>query len=384
MSGIVSTKMKDSLSDAIEILAAADRGNIRGVVGFDGFVDEVVHVVDQRENSDHYSRIETISDYSRRIGRAAGLSTNIEVVVMQKKLGGNGPIFANALQKQGIDNTYIGTLGYPDIKDVFQEFSKKNHVISVAEPGYTDAVEFMDGKIIRSKLDSLNRFDWETLKSRAGLQKMKEVISEGDFAAFLNWSLLVNMNSIWRGILDEILQEFFKPRSGSAKKLFVDLADPEKRKEKDIKEAMGYLGEFNRYFEVILGINKKEACELACLYGKRIKDYHGADMKELCLFLKKRIPVDTLVIHSVKEACARGECGETCLVEGPYCEAPKLTTGAGDHFNAGFMLAQLLGASLESSLQAAVYLSGYYVWNAQSPDKGQLIEFMKRFYDKMN
>ena len=374
--------MKYQLEKTVKMLEDMDRDSIRGFTGFDGFVDEVVHVVDHRFDREHYSRIKTIHDYSKRIERAAGLSTNIEVVSIRKKLGGNGPIFANALQKQGIRSTYTGTLGYPVIEDVFQEFSKENEVISVGNPGYTDAVEFLDGKIIRSKLDSLNQIDWETVKMRAGLKKLQESICQSDFVAFLNWSLMMNMNGIWRGILEEILTEVPKKSNTCNKKMFVDLADPEKRSEKDIKEALACIGEFNTYFEVILGLNKKEACELAEIYGKKIGDYQKADIKELCQYLKRYIPADIVVIHSVKEACAKGKTDMYYQVNGPYCQEPKLTTGAGDHFNAGFMLAQLAGASIEQSLYTAVYLSGYYVRNAGSPDRKELIEFIKTYCSK--
>ncbi|MDF3003296.1 MAG: hypothetical protein K0Q48_3415, partial [Bacillota bacterium] len=46
-------------------------------VGFDGFVDEIIHVVDIRYHSDSYKRIPTIQAYADRIARGSGMSTNI-------------------------------------------------------------------------------------------------------------------------------------------------------------------------------------------------------------------------------------------------------------------------------------------------------------------
>ena len=44
-----------------------------------------------------------------------------------------------------------------------------------------------------------------------------------------------------------------------------------------------------------------------------------------------------------------------------FVSDPKISTGAGDNFNAGFCAAQLLELDLESSVILANAVSGYYV-----------------------
>ena len=61
---------------------------------------------------------------------------------------------------------------------------------------------------------------------------------------------------------------------------------------------------------------------------------------------------------------------------GPFVQQPKISTGAGDHFNAGFCLGRGAGANLEESLCTGVATSGYYVRNATSPTGKQLAEFI--------
>jgi len=63
---------------------------------------------------------------------------------------------------------------------------------------------------------------------------------------------------------------------------------------------------------------------------------------------------------------------------GPFVQQPKISTGAGDHFNAGFCLGNLLGFSLEESLCTGVATSGYYVRTAESPSASQLAEFVAK------
>ena len=61
---------------------------------------------------------------------------------------------------------------------------------------------------------------------------------------------------------------------------------------------------------------------------------------------------------------------------GPFVQQPKISTGAGDHFNAGFCLGRVLGMGLEECLCIGVATSGYYVRNAQSATGKQLAEFI--------
>src|SRR5262250_3229719 len=140
-------------------------------VGLDGFVDEILHVVDKRESAAKYHRLPTIAQLAARLAAAAGRSTNVELVSQLTKLGGNGPIMANALASFGLKVTYLGILGYPNIHPVFADFAKRAEAYSIAEPGYTDALEFEDGKIMVGKHQSLKQMNWENIKSRFGFEK---------------------------------------------------------------------------------------------------------------------------------------------------------------------------------------------------------------------
>ena len=53
-------------------------------------------------------------------------------------------------------------------------------------------------------------------------------------------------------------------------------------------------------------------------------------------------------------------------------EAPKISTGGGDNFNAGFCLGQLLGLGYRDSMLLGMAVSGYYVENGKSPSAQEL------------
>ena len=364
---------KSNLYNILKKINLTDLSKMKMMIGFDGFVDEVIYVVDKRIDETNYQRLNYMEEYGNRIVRSAGLSMNIEMITMQQKIGGNGPIFSNSLIAMGCDVTYIGAVGDDEVHLVFKGMAEKCCMISLAKPAHTDAIEFLDGKIISSKLENLNEVNWANIVDKIGIEKITDIIENSDVIGFENWTMIVHMTEIWKHLLEEVLPCI----KGNLKKkiLFIDLADPEKRENTDILEAIGLLEEFAKYFNVILGLNKKEAYGIAELFGYSVNKISNTDTKELIKFLKKRIAVDTLVIHPVKEACAMaGE--EVYLVDGPYCEHPKLTTGAGDNFNAGFLLGQVIGCTLEESLLLGTANSGFYVRNAKSANIPELCEFL--------
>jgi sugar/nucleoside kinase (ribokinase family) len=92
--------------------------------------------------------------------------------------------------------------------------------------------------------------------------------------------------------------------------------------------------------------------------------------------IREKMGIQVVVIHPIEYACAADAEGEV-FVTGPYTSKPKISTGAGDHFNAGFSIARLLGLGLPHSLQLAVAASGFYVRHGNSPNREQLVRFLQ-------
>src|SRR6185369_11321566 len=176
---------------------------LHAFVGLDDFVDEIIHVVDKRDDAENYHRLPTIAALGDRIVNAAGKSTNIEMVVQRTKLGGNGPIMANALARLGIKVVYVGALGYPIMHPVFNEFARRAEVHSISEPGRTDALEFQDGKVMLTKSVQLNEITWQNVQARFGRDKFIEKFSTADLVAFVNWIMIPYMSDLWAALLQE-------------------------------------------------------------------------------------------------------------------------------------------------------------------------------------
>ncbi len=351
---------------------AGQAAGMTAFVGLDGFVDEILHVVDKRENAEVYTRLPTIAKLAERLAAAAGKSTNVELVNQMTKLGGNGPIMANALAGFGLKETYLGQHGYPNLHPVFEEFAKRAEVHSIANPGTTDALEFDDGKVMIGKHASLKEVTWANIQARFGRERFAEKFGAADLVGFVNWTMLPYMSQVWESILKEICPAMKGPR----RTLFFDLADPEKRTGEDILHALDLIGQFERHFNVILGLNEKEAHEIGEAFGLKPGDATPEALAELGLKIAANLRAGTLVIHPVSCALAISR-REVSFMEGPFTAKPLITTGAGDHFNSGFCLGRLLGLDNEMSLLAGVTASGFYVRTGQSPSIAQIAAMMR-------
>ena len=351
--------------------------HVRTLIGFDGFVDEIVHVVDMRQDHECYTRIEDMAVYAERVKNGCGLSTNMEIVTVARKLGGNGPIFANALKCQNMHITYIGSVGENALESVFDELAEGSDMIGLTDPSHTDAYEFHDGKIIISKLTPFMSVTWQRILEKVSFDKFLQLFDEAELIGMENWTMLPHMSDIWRHVQAEVTPALTtKPQD---KTMFFDLADPEKRRPEDIRDAIGLIGTFTEQgYKTVLGLNRKEACEIAELYGAVIDDYKSYPLEELLTYLHEYVRVDYLVVHPVECACVLHN-GAYEEVGGPYCEKPVLTTGAGDNFNAGFVLGIMNRFSPRECLLCGVYVSGFYVRQGRSATSEELADFLRDF-----
>ncbi len=346
--------------------------NSKVLVGLDGFVDTILHVVAQRDSATKYLRMEKMGDFGRKIGAAAGHSANFEFVAQMVKLGGNGPIMAHALGSYGTPMTYIGNLGAPNVHPIFADFASRATVHSIAEPGYTDAIEFDDGKLMFGKHGSLGEVNWANLIKHVPEPDLIRIIEESSLIALVNWTMLTHMTAIWQKLLTRVAPQL----TGERRWLFIDLADPAKRTREDIAAALKQVTKFEKYFRVILGLNFAESRQVGEVLGFAAPDETYGTVTHHASQIREVLKIDTVVIHPTHFAAASDAAGSQHVV-GPFTSKPKITTGAGDHFNAGFCIGRLLGLDIAASLQIGVATSGYYVRNAKSPRLDDVRKFLK-------
>lgn len=171
-------------------------------VGFDGFIDEIIHPVATRTKK-NYTPFPTILEFSKYLKKASHKSCNVELAVQEIKLGGNGPILANALVNLGYPIILAGTFGEKSIHPVFEPLVKKcEQVISLGNPGHTDALEFPEGKIILGKTEPIQKLSSEDVIGKIG--KLKDFLEKSTLFASTNWTMLPMMNDLWEHLLKHI------------------------------------------------------------------------------------------------------------------------------------------------------------------------------------
>jgi sugar/nucleoside kinase (ribokinase family) len=375
---------------AIASSAAAKIASINkplpALVGFDGFIDSIIHMVDVRSDMTPtgYTRLKTISAFAARCADAAGKSTNIEQVLLEDRFGGNGPLMAGGLGQLGMAVTYIGAVGRGEkleLHPVFAPFANRcREVIPVAAPSTTDCLEFDDGKLMFNNTANVQDVTWKVLVSRLGLDRIIALVEESRLLGIVNWSLQGGVPGIWHGLMREVF-----PRLGASitRRIFIDLSDPAKRTDADVLEAMEQLQQLEATpgIAVTLGLNLSEAQRIAAVLKIDAFDDHamasqGTVVKHAAEAIRAKLGVDCIVIHPREGAAAADASGHSAWFDGPFTAHPKLSTGAGDHFNGGFAFAQVHGLLLEECLAAGCGVSGAYVRDAVSPTRDRLVHFL--------
>ena len=361
------------LRERLRALRDSGRAMPHAVVGLDGFVDEIVHVVDKREDVENFERIRTIPEFAHRAETAAGRSANIELVTKRTKIGGNGPIMANALLDYGARVTYIGALGRPNLNPVFKPLYDRCTAFSLAEAAHTDALEFHDGKLLMGKMESMRQVTWKRMVSVVGFDRLVELAESCRGMALNNWTMVPYMTEIFEHFTAEICPKLSRDRRRVA---FFDLADPEKRTAEDVRRMLDLLKKFSGPFDVVLGLNEREAREIAGVLGMHQRAREDKFVNELCRFIADDLGIFCVLVHPIKYAVACTSDGEFHQ-DGPTTTSPAITTGAGDHLNAAFFLGLMLGMDIRTCLLMGVCSSGYYVINGRTPTPDQLMAFME-------
>ena len=352
----------------------ASASNKQALVGLDGFVDKIIKPVGNRYGQGRdFEAIPTIEAFGKRILDAAGTSANIELFEDYQKLGGNGPIMANALVSGGLKVKYVGALGQP-VHEVFAEFAERTGAVSIAAPGITHAVEFEDGKIMFGSMAGLDDITLPRIIETMGEGAFLDTINRADLIALVNWTMIPNMTAIFEGLLSSVLPNLGPKESGRF--FYFDLADPAKRSRGDLREVLAVIARFRSYGSVTLGLNLSEARQAADVLDLGEVENSAEGLQSGATRIRNALNVQCVVIHP-REGAACATRDGSWHVDGPFCKNPKISTGAGDHFNAGFAAAQVIGLSPEACLAVAVSFSGQYVRSGRSPSLRETARFIE-------
>ncbi|MEP7323318.1 MAG: hypothetical protein ABI761_15440 [Saprospiraceae bacterium] len=351
--------------------------NFMAFVGFDGYVDFIQKAV-KTNSKEEKVYFQTLHELGAHITNAAGKSAQVELSTQVKKLGGNGPIMANALASLGISNYCAGTMGYPVIHEVFKEMHPRCHLLSLTEPGISNALEFEDGKLILSELSAFDQLDFSFIQQRHGANYLDEALQKSKLISMVDWANLPLCTSMWAQLFEHL-----KSLLTDQKIFFFDLCDPSKKTSQEIQEVLDVISQFKVLGTTIMGLNENEARKVfKALSGEKSSDNDyddflpSDDLQKISEYIFKKMQIDALMVHPVDRTILVTP-GDSYMQSGKVITHPKLLTGGGDNLNAGFCFGLLLGCTWEESMELGMATSGAYVQNGVSPDIDTLIAFME-------
>ncbi|MDR3173488.1 MAG: carbohydrate kinase family protein [Treponema sp.] len=348
----------------------------RVLAGFDGFIDAILKPL-LRSGDGHSSGtyFKTLAEFGTYIGEHSNTSASIEMDLIERRMGGNMPNFAGAIAALGVDLSCIGMLSdhNGEVDPVFLDLP--GEVYSFAPAGTAMALEFNDGKLFLAPRYTLEESPWPLIenacrfpKPRGELQRQaprtgvspEELLRGADLIACLNWGELSFMDGLWRGLFDRCASLFSRDKK---KLVFFDLADFSRRTPAEIQGVLTLIERFSSLRTTILSLNRNEAL----LLGEHALKTKAAKNAGIAQSVSQTYAIDEVLIHSHEDALVytgrKAYAAETIR-----CPSPKISTGAGDHFNAAYAFAALMGLCFEDRLQFANQYAYTYVSTGIRPN----------------
>lgn len=354
-------------------VAAMEPGTCRVVTGFDGFVDEMITLVSERQALDEFTPVPDITTFGALITAAAGNSSLREIVINAVHPGGCAVNLADGLASLGVTVDCFATLGEP-IHPAFKEIAVKCHGFHSwgREPGRTLAFEFNDGKMMFSAVKQLADLTPEAARKLLTDGCFAAACADAQVIALTDWSLYPHMTAVWQMLRREV----FSPLTQHPH-FFIDLVDPSSRSGADLMAVAAMLRDFEPIGPLTLGLNGNEANILSRLHDLPATPAEPSPDAALrqATALREVLHLSRVVVHRNAFAVSATVAGGY-FQAGPYCPNPKKSTGAGDRFNAGFCLGLAQGLGDAESLALGCAAAGFFVRNARSADHQELCEFL--------
>lgn len=334
----------------------AEIASKRVVAGFDGFADTIARVIRETAGADHpESYFPTIRSFGEYLIAQAEKSCSLELKVQTRQLGGNLPYVSRAAGLLGLDVTCIGMLGEGAPDPLFQEMPCR--LYAFAAPGESTCLEFQDGKVFLAPQYRLSADPWQLVQNatdgRAG-----ELFADSDLLALLNWSELPFAQSLWEHVYRESLADRPPQMDRWA---FFDLCDCTRRPAKELEAVLALMGRFAEKRRAVLSLNENEALVTARAVALEPRDLAGIGEA-----LRERFGITEVLIHTLRESLLCTPRGVTRQAT-RFIPAPRISTGAGDHFNAAACLGAVLELSDEERLTLSNRFSSLYVETGKTP-----------------
>ena len=345
--------------------------------GFDGMIDFVREMVDTRHGPDSYAPVRTLDSLAARFRESADENSSIAIDWVRKgtRLGGHTSHLARFFGGIGYDPTMIGTFGDP-VRDAFREEFGAYDMVSLGEPGETQAVEFEDGKCMLAEPGSYLRFDWEALLEAVPPTELADHVDGSRLLGIGYWAVVPRLPSILAGLRDDLWPTLSDP----PERILVDPGDIRHLEAEQIESGIAALGRLGDVADLTLSANRVETLALADKIGDEDLD---RSFSAAAFFLYDRLDVTRVVGHNVDFSVSASDAG-TARVAVPRVDDPEITTSAGDHFNAGFALGLLEGLDDGAALTLGNAVASRFVRTGRPPSFEEIAATVDSYGDRFS
>jgi len=345
----------------IEDLKDADFDKYSIVVMPDFFIDRIIRI----------KSIRTLLEEIPKKEKSGGGS--IRDISIDDIRGGNAVNIAYCLAKLGVNVTLFtiaNNIGRAVLNSIFSKFDSNKIKLKITDGkhGHTAVIEFLNEQgskvnIMLNDVGDIATFGPEHIDNDNTL----EILHTANAVAVVNWG------SNLKGT--ELMNYAFQ-NSPSALHM-VDPADIESRKYQ-FRDALSLI----RNKIDILSVNENECNSLLATLGldsyklMGIENIQSLRIKDATIELSDKIGIGTNIHTRIGSACSDGR--ESAFVPSFKVE-PKTLTGAGDAWNAAFILGHLIGLSREKRLLFSNAYAALYVSNpfSEPSDLNQVIDFLE-------
>lgn len=276
-----------------------------------------------------------------------------------------------AVAKLGLESTFLGLFGDDQVEPLFDEFDGLATLVTLAAPLNIQLLEFLDGKIMMPNTENLSHLNWKNVQTKIGQEKLAQMLNV-DIVGLGYWSNLYDFETILEGMVDICLA------NGKTKRMFHDFANLNKRDRGSLTAALEKLTVENARIPQTLSLNEHEGGILAAHFGlpypEDVNNPASCDQVfDTVCKLRGILNIDELIVHtSYYAVIATATQGDAAVAQN-YCPNPVKTTGAGDTFNGGYMVAAMADLSVAERLTMANATTFHYVSTGTPPTREELI-----------